>query len=516
VEILASEKPFFAGIARQIDTGVDALLRKIGEQITKADRYTRPCLEFDEKGHVRRLDLVEFPGVSYSEEKVRVDCSPLEWLEELRAFNVDLEITTRKNERLRSVDIAFCGQRQLDLPVQIEELECPGNPLEGFDASRFPRLRRLNCIQTPLETLDVSPLRELEDLSCGWNDNGYYRDDAKGPRLTRLLLGDSPKLESVNAVNWLYPGTPKGKRLTELNVSGLRNLTSLGVADCELRALDLRNNEKLRILNCSNNPIEVLDLEKNPLLEGLYVDGTALASLNVSKLTALTTLHCGGRKLKRLTLDAATALRTLNCKGAAIDALELSGQNSLARLWLTQCDLKTLDIRGAGKLREVTLTGCRKLTQIRCSEHQKHTIPALRTFFKLSKPTKDPAKMDPFALHEFIAHYNWDGGTKALFKAIRNPSCSLASALVVYWGGRPDFYLRYPDDRAALADHADRDVLKLLREIEKRVRDGEYEHHEHIEWVCGDQADDHYPESTKLRSIPEHMSKLSKVDHRVG
>lgn len=510
VSFLTSERVFFEELAQEMKVSFDEFRQELDEQIESGGR---PCVSFHEDGSVSGIDAFQVPGM-WSAKDADLDFTVLRRLVEVSVFSHVGAIRLKDNAHLRGVKLAFCGLTSLELPATIEHLEVAGNPLEEFDARGFPRLKTLNCAHTQIRVLDVSALADLEELTCGWNDNSYYREGWSGPKLETLELGRSAVLKRVTAQNWLYPGTPAGARLSGLDVGGLSNLEYLNVAQNDLSALELSENKALKVLVLSGNPLTELDVDSNEELELLHCHNTKLRALSLRDHPRLTSLQCGNKELESVVLSGAGGLTQLYVFGSSANALDLQSQQALATLYLEKCRLESLDVRPAAGLKELTLKNCRRLKEVVCSERQKQVVPGLRKFFKLSKPTKDPKKMDAFTLHEFVAHYNWDRGPKPLTAAIRNPNCSLATLLLIYWHAQPEYYLRYETDDEALKDPTGKRILPLIREIEERVEAGQYAHHPSIEWRSSfaprsGNSDEH------KRTIPTQMMKLSNQDHFV-
>lgn len=75
-------------------------------------------------------------------------------------------------------------------------------------------------------------------------------------------------------------------------------------------------------------------------------------------------------------------------------------------------------------------------------------------------------------LHLYAKHYNWDDGPAEMLKIIRNPSCDLGTAIMIYWSGGPGWDCQYTN-RSEVSVY-ERDTYDLLREIEERVGAGFY------------------------------------------
>lgn len=88
-------------------------------------------------------------------------------------------------------------------------------------------------------------------------------------------------------------------------------------------------------------------------------------------------------------------------------------------------------------------------------------------------------------------NFNWGYGCEKLREIIRSPDCDLGTALCIYWSGRPDFFRQFKsrDDVGP-----PRDDFDLLVEIEQRVADGFYRHHQ----IAYDPFDDRGMDQTNV------------------
>jgi len=115
--------------------------------------------------------------------------------------------------------------------------------------------------------------------------------------------------------------------------------------------------------------------------------------------------------------------------------------------------------------------------------------------------------IDAALLHRFAKRHNWDEGRELLVRCIRHPDCSLATALLVYWLGKPHYYRQYKR-RAQVPAH-ERADFDLLAAIERRVADGTYKHHEITfdprRFERTDLTAQSYLDLAKQRELPAHM-----------
>ena len=89
------------------------------------------------------------------------------------------------------------------------------------------------------------------------------------------------------------------------------NLTELDCSYNHLTTLDVSNNAKLRILECSNDDMEKLNLGDITNLRWLLCPENNLTELDVSKNRYLERLHCRYNNLRRLVIGNTYSLTML-------------------------------------------------------------------------------------------------------------------------------------------------------------------------------------------------------------
>jgi hypothetical protein len=124
--------------------------------------------------------------------------------------------------------------------------------------------------------------------------------------------------------------------------------------------------------------------------------------------------------------------------------------------------------------------------------------------------------LGPKALHRFAARYNWDDGYVHLFEAIRSRNCSLGTAAMIYWRGRPHFFRQY-EKRDEVPSYCI-DNYDLLMEIERKVKRNAFRHH----GIAYDPRKDGedltrtvYPGVGKKRDLPDTMYAATTVEGAV-
>ncbi len=111
-------------------------------------------------------------------------------------------------------------------------------------------------------------------------------------------------------------------------------------------------------------------------------------------------------------------------------------------------------------------------------------------------------------LHDIAQHHNWDGGTAQLFEIIADERCSLATALLVYWRGKPHYYRQY-GSREEVVEY-ERPVYDLLQKIERGVAEEAFAprglaYDPRRDPSLGDLTRDDYAELPRKTLLPDHM-----------
>lgn len=114
-------------------------------------------------------------------------------------------------------------------------------------------------------------------------------------------------------------------------------------------------------------------------------------------------------------------------------------------------------------------------------------------------------------LHKKAKNYNWDNGVNGLYKIIQDKDCDKATALIVFWMGRPEYDLQFKN-RIEVHDFR-LDEYDLLNEILEQYIAGKYDDRQKFNFNPEDDDGydwtNQYPDlvETFKRKIPEIMYK---------
>lgn len=79
----------------------------------------------------------------------------------------------------------------------------------------------------------------------------------------------------------------------------------------------------------------------------------------------------------------------------------------------------------------------------------------------------------PDELHLFAEFWNWDCGPGPLEKIATHPNCDAGTALLIYWRGRPEWFLQYPVPD--LVPPHEQELFNLICLVERRYLANAYQ-----------------------------------------
>ena len=204
-----------------------------------------------------------------------------------------------------------------DNPRRVESIAlAKEQPVKGtLDVSAFTGLKFLWCVDNTME--EVILPESIVDITCCYNNRLKVLDLSNVKNLESLSCHDNEQLTSI-----YYDSLPALKhmwcsdnQLTELNVKGLPNATSIDVASNRLTELDdISSLPNLISIDCSENQITGLHLENLPELETVVCNDNPLLALQIDNTPKLryvmvyddVFVKCDSNEFEFVSLDYAT------------------------------------------------------------------------------------------------------------------------------------------------------------------------------------------------------------------
>jgi hypothetical protein len=145
--------------------------------------------------------------------------------------------------------------------------------------------------------------------------------------------------------------------------------------------------------------------------------------------------------------------------------------SNLTSLFLIKSKLKTLDISSCQSLSKLTLYEG-EIDELIVNEFQSFIIPNISKKLKLHPSAEQKEIIKAFELHSLALSHNWDEGLDKLKKILKDENCNRATALAIFWMGRPNYYLQFK--KVSDAPEHSREVFRFLNKLEKELLEGQY------------------------------------------
>ncbi|MDQ0359916.1 toxin Cry1Ac domain D-VI-related protein [Breznakia pachnodae] len=207
--------------------------------------------------------------------------------------------------------------------------------LDGIE--HFYSITTLNANNNQLiGILDVSMLKNLTSVQVHTNS------------LTELNVSN---LENL-LVLYCY-----GNQLINLNITGAKSITNLRAYNNQLTTLDISDLTKIVHFYVYNNQLSgAWDLSHMESATDIRIYSNSLIELNVSGLKSLTILYCYGNKLEILNITGSTAITNLQAHVNQIKMLDTENLKEITYLRLDSNRLEELNLSNMNKMKTLYLS----------------------------------------------------------------------------------------------------------------------------------------------------------------
>lgn len=134
--------------------------------------------------------------------------------------------------------------------------------------------------------------------------------------------------------------------LEKVDISKLKDLTTLNLANAGISEIDLSNNTLLEYLTLSDCNLEQIDLSKLTNLTNASLSRNKLSAIDLSNNVKLATLQLGGNNFETMALPELPALYQLNVSDNKLKTLDITNCPILRELYCNDNNLSSLDMSG--------------------------------------------------------------------------------------------------------------------------------------------------------------------------
>ncbi len=281
------------------------------------------------------------------------------------ATEAGVEAVTEVQQEAQADDMAVLADNSDEIPIDentFQDSVFRSYVEENFDTDQSGTLSEEEIAAvTKIEIGNRQVFPDVSTLCYTLQGIEYFTEleelDCYGNMLTDLDLNNNTKLKIVDCSSNVnrVSGTEYGEKMMYLEIRNCPDLEELYCYNNSLGFLDLSGNPALTVLNCENNELSSLDVSNCENLTYLACSNNAdLESLDVSGLTHLQTLisfieRDGGilpddQGLVSLTLGYLPELTRLDCHNDRLEELDVSGCPNLASLRCSRNQLTQLDL----------------------------------------------------------------------------------------------------------------------------------------------------------------------------
>lgn len=186
------------------------------------------------------------------------------------------------------------------------DIFCEGN-VDTLNLEGCNNLQNFSCMHTGVKKINLSNRKKLTKVAVS-----SYTEDSKD---------DIKTLNLKNCSNLTYLGC---SGVQKLKLKGADKLQQINCDSSRLSSLDLHDKKELQTVKCYNNPnLTQLDVSGCRNLRSIHCYNTGLKKINVKQNANLVRLRCNSTAIKKLNLKNNKKLRLLDCRDTNIRSLNL-------------------------------------------------------------------------------------------------------------------------------------------------------------------------------------------------
>lgn len=166
----------------------------------------------------------------------------------------------------------------------------------------------------------TAQLGENKQITIYGYDESYYDITILSLSDVALKKVDISKLKDLSTLTFANAG------LNEIDLNNNILLRELTLSGCDFAELDLSKLTELITLTLNSNNLSSIDISNNKKLTSLFINGNNLEELVMPELPELYKLNVSNNKLKALDVTNCPVLRELYCNGNNLTSIDMSGQ----------------------------------------------------------------------------------------------------------------------------------------------------------------------------------------------
>lgn len=286
-------------------------------------------------GYLSKKEAANVTELSFNSSEKNDLFKGLEYFSNIKDFDFTADIDWREEDNLDTIKNDTSIQHRLNLS-NYKKLEnvtifCKTLYLKEINLKGCSNLKNINIsCRGNIDTLNLKGCNNLQSFSC-MNTSVKKIDLSNRKKLMRVAItifsdkdedaGYIKTLNLKNCSNLTYVGC-SGVR--KLKLKGADKLQQVNCNNSKFTSLDLRNKKALQTVKCYDNPnLTQLDVSGCRNLRNIHCYNTGLKKINVKQNANLVRLRCNNTAIKKLNLKKNKKLRLLDCRDTNIRSLNL-------------------------------------------------------------------------------------------------------------------------------------------------------------------------------------------------
>ena len=237
---------------------------------------------------------------------------------------------------------------------------------QGYEDLSFPNLARANGSEEDTEDFlteanfpDINFRRILREMVGKESSEPVTRKELEG---IDSLNTDFSTVHNLRGINYLtglsYLDIDNVISLSDVQISGLPNLTNVYIHGNNLSSLSIENCQKLHLVRCDYTGLKTLSITDCPEITYLSCSGNAIEVLDLSSLSKLEQVTCSSNKISKFDLrQSAQTITKIYCQGNNLTDLDFHGFENLSELEAQNNQLSSLNLSGCLSLAILNVSG---------------------------------------------------------------------------------------------------------------------------------------------------------------
>lgn len=294
-------------------------------------------------------------------------------VKQLEAKNSALEAKVKKLQKVKSKSDSEAEEAIQQLQEENDELRAEIRGIRETEQALFEAEAKAksNKIKIADPAFNEYLLRycdmDNDGILTQWDAEHTYVIDIERDKSLLKKLDNSKSINSLDGIEHfvnLRRLVCSGNIIPQIDLSNNVYIETFIANGCELKLLNVSNNDNLVRLECSNNLLYTIDLSSNSNLQQLDLYKNKLAVLNLSGCAKLKVLMCADNTLTSLDVSNNVELESINCSSNKLVQLSFVNNTKLIDIDISNNNLISVDLQNGADINYIDCTKNKNLEYV--------------------------------------------------------------------------------------------------------------------------------------------------------